>query len=211
MERSIILALVVVAAAQVSASKRDVPMLDGKFKEEGYHAKEKSYVSEDGYSEPAMDSYEEAEDDYVNEATYNKQDIEKDTNLKVTYDTSYIYQGKYPGKCSADGLYYKDEDSFVSCSNGNHYVQPCAPGTKNSGYDNYRPGGAYGFRDFCDVNLVDSGYSARHYHGYDGYGGYGYGGYNGGYNGGYYGGYRGHFYDTHPFGRYGFPGYGYPW
>ena len=134
---------------------------------------------------------------------------------------SYTYHGKYPGKCSNDGLYYKNERTFVFCSNGNSYDQDCAPGSRNSGYDNYSYGGNYGYRDFCDVNLVDEGYAAKHsgyghsghrnggyndgYHGgYDGgyHGGYN-GGYDGGYDGGYHGGYRG---NGHRYGGYG--GYG---
>ena len=44
-------------------------------------------------------------------------------------------------------------------------MQPCAPGTRNSGHANYAPGYYYGYSDFCDVNLVDFGYAA----GYAGY------------------------------------------
>ena len=94
---------------------------------------------------------------------------------------SYTYHGRYPGKCSNDGLYFRDDKSFVFCSNGNSYVQPCAPGTRNSAYGRYSYGGKYDYRDFCDVNLVDEGYAAkRSGYGYDnrGYGhdrDYGYG------------------------------------
>ena len=107
-----------------------------------------------------------------------------------SYTKTYTYYGKYPGKCGNDGLYYKDSNAFVFCSNGNSYEQPCAPGSKNSGYGNYNYGGSYGYRDFCDVNLVDQGYAAKR----SGYGGKGYSGYRGdGYRGdGYRGdGYRG--------------------
>ena len=96
---------------------------------------------------------------------------------------SYNYYGRYPGKCSNDGLYFRDSKSFVFCSNGNSYVQPCAPGTRNSAYGRYSYGGKYGYADFCDVNLVDDGYAAKGYdyrygRDYD-YGrrGYGYGRY----------------------------------
>jgi len=65
------------------------------------------------------------------------------------------------GKCGNDGLYYKDHYSFVICSNGNSYEQPCAPGTRNSEYGRYNPGNNYSYRDFCDVNLVDYGYGAQ--------------------------------------------------
>ena len=86
------------------------------------------------------------------------------------------------GKCGNDGFYYKDHYSFVICSNGNSYVQPCAPGSRNSNYGRYSYGHNYHYRDFCDVNLVDYGYGAHRpaYHrpAYGGYGG-GYGGYGG--------------------------------
>ena len=38
------------------------------------------------------------------------------------------------GKCAGDGLYYHNEKSFVVCSNGNAVIQPCAPGSANSGF-----------------------------------------------------------------------------
>ena len=55
------------------------------------------------------------------------------------------------------------------CSNGNPYVQPCAPGTRNSGDGTYNPGYYYGYSDFCNVNLVDYGYGPDAYqpYGYD--------------------------------------------
>ena len=94
----------------------------------------------------------------------------------------YAYQGRYHGNCGTDGLYYRDSKSFVFCSNGNSYVQPCAPGTRNSGYDRYASGGYYNQGDFCDVNLVDHGYAAHHsdhgyaaHHGYGPHFGFGYG------------------------------------
>ena len=73
----------------------------------------------------------------------------------------YNYYGRYPGKCGNDGLYFRDEKSFVFCSNGNSYVQPCAPGTRNSAVEKYSYGGKYDYRDFCDINLVDEGYAAK--------------------------------------------------
>merc|ERR1711893_168556 len=111
---------------------------------------------------------------------------EKDIKMKVFValfalvacaTASYTYHGRYNGKCEKDGLYYRDHTSFVLCSNGNSYVQPCAPGTRNSGYDKYSYGGHYSYRDFCDVNLVDYGYAARravHYRPQHGAYGYGY-------------------------------------
>ena len=209
-----LLTLVTLASALVTAyaPKKAAPRLTGKYKKDNYHIKERSYVSDNGYGKPkaeSFESYEEDKEDYANEVSYDKKDVRKvEAVKKVTYETSYLYQGKYPGKCAGDGLYYKDESSFVYCSNGNSFVQPCAPGTRNSGYDNFRPGGAYGYRDFCDVNLVDSGYAAQHYRGHDGYGGHRYGGYDDGY----YGGYRGHYYGHgRPFERFGYRGYGYMW
>ena len=92
---------------------------------------------------------------------------------------AYTYHGRYPGKCDNDGLYFRDEKSFVFCSNGNSYVQPCAPGSRNSAYGKYSYGGKYDYRDFCDVNLVDEGYAAKR-------SGYGYG-YDNAYNGPSYG------------------------
>ena len=73
----------------------------------------------------------------------------------------YAYRGQYGGKCGNDGLYYNSASSFIFCSNGNSYHQPCAPGTKNSGADKYSHGSHYSYRDFCDVNLVDYGYGKR--------------------------------------------------
>merc|ERR1712179_71128 len=73
----------------------------------------------------------------------------------------YFYGGRYAGRCYENGLYYMDQMSFVLCSNGNAYVQPCAPGTQNSGQASFRPGYYYGYSDFCDINLVDRGYGPR--------------------------------------------------
>ena len=67
----------------------------------------------------------------------------------------------YVGRCGNDGFYYKDHYSFVICSNGNAYDQPCAPGTRNSDYGRYHHGHAYYYRDFCDINLVDYGFGAH--------------------------------------------------
>merc|ERR1712140_77 len=73
----------------------------------------------------------------------------------------YSYNGRYAGKCGNDGFYYNDANSFVICSNGNAYYQPCAPGSKNKGHSHYTHGGKYGVADFCGVNLVDYGYGAH--------------------------------------------------
>lgn len=85
-----------------------------------------------------------------------------------------IHQYSYPaGLCGADGFYYNDQGSFVMCSNGNSYVQPCAPGSRNSDQSAYSSGNTYTYRDFCDVNLVDYGYNLAH--GNRGYSNDGYG------------------------------------
>ncbi|KAK2161056.1 hypothetical protein LSH36_122g08022 [Paralvinella palmiformis] len=96
----------------------------------------------------------------------------------------YYYGGVYRGSCQSDGLYYRDEDSFVVCSNGNAYIQPCAPGTRSSGQHRYSPGYYYGYSDFCDVNLVDQGFGPAHYapYGVPTYNSPGYGGANTAYN-----------------------------
>merc|ERR1711894_565426 len=96
----------------------------------------------------------------------------------------YSYNGRYAGKCGNDGFYYNDANSFVICSNGNAYYQPCAPGSKNKGHSHYTHGGKYGVADFCGVNLVDYGYGAHkggygHSHGHSA--GYGTHGHNAGY------------------------------
>jgi len=109
-------------------------------------------------------------------------------------DGKFVFRGKYADSCKLDGLYYRDYQSYVICSNNNAYVQPCAPGTRNSVYDKYAFGGYYSYADFCDVNLTDFGYAAkRAAYGYAarkklayGYPGYGYGaGYGLGYGYGY--------------------------
>ena len=101
---------------------------------------------------------------------YGNNDAHKDAGYdgpkhKVSYSARYAFHGKYGGQCDKDGFYYGDDDSFVICSNNNAYVQPCAPGTRNSGYNNFHQGSAYYYHDFCDVNLVDHGYGVQ-------YGGY---------------------------------------
>jgi len=77
------------------------------------------------------------------------------------YEQQSTYHGRYDNKCEHDGFYYRNENSFVVCSNNNAYVQPCAPGSRNSGYEQYSSGNAYSYRDFCDVNLVDHGYGVK--------------------------------------------------
>merc|ERR1711894_300381 len=53
----------------------------------------------------------------------------------------------------------RDSASFVICSNGNSYVQPCAPGSRHGAIEGY----GKGYTDFCGVNLVDNGYGAKKY------------------------------------------------
>ena len=65
--------------------------------------------------------------------------------------------------CSIDGLYYKDEKSFVVCSNGYASYQPCPPGTKTDKFPSYTAGYYYGSSDLCTMNLVDYGFSPYSY------------------------------------------------
>ena len=102
-----------------------------------------------------------ASSEYADYKIDYKSDFDKKSDSEEDAYKAYIYQGKFPGKCGKDGIYYKDETTFVFCSNGNSYIQPCAPGSRNSPYSNYNPGGKYNYRDFCDVNLVDEGYAAH--------------------------------------------------
>lgn len=59
-----------------------------------------------------------------------------------------------------DGLYYRDLNSFVICSNNNPSVQACAPGSRNPEQGSFKYGDFYNKSDFCAVNLVDLGYAA---------------------------------------------------
>jgi len=65
--------------------------------------------------------------------------------------------------CSIDGLYYKDDMSYVVCSNGYASYQPCPPGTKTDKFPSYKAGYYYGSSDLCSVNLVDFGYGPYSY------------------------------------------------
>ena len=66
------------------------------------------------------------------------------------------------GKCIEDGLYYRDEGHFVVCIHKQAFLQPCAPGSRNGKAKNFRFGDYYTYADFCEVNLVDYGYAAKH-------------------------------------------------
>jgi hypothetical protein len=68
----------------------------------------------------------------------------------------------FSGKCGNDGFYYNDESSIIICSNGNVHIQPCAPGSKNSAPEHYHKDNTYNYRDFCDINLVNGGYTLQH-------------------------------------------------
>lgn len=70
---------------------------------------------------------------------------------------------RFAGSCVTDGLYYRDDTTFVICSNGYPHEQPCPPGTKTSGSPRYQPGYYYGYTDLCSVNLVDYGYGPEYY------------------------------------------------
>ncbi|ELT88418.1 hypothetical protein CAPTEDRAFT_195706 [Capitella teleta] len=74
------------------------------------------------------------------------------------YTHRAVYKGQYSGECATDGFYYNDASSFVICSNGNAFIQPCALGSQNSAH-NYQHGTAYNFNEFCDFNLLDAGYA----------------------------------------------------
>ncbi|ELT91564.1 hypothetical protein CAPTEDRAFT_198414 [Capitella teleta] len=91
----------------------------------------------------------------------------------LQYPDRAVYYGQYSGNCGNDGFYYNDVSSFVICSNGNAYIQPCAPGSRNSVYSNYNQGTSYYNRDFCSVNLVDDGYATHHGAAYNTHVGYG--------------------------------------
>ena len=94
---------------------------------------------------------------------YGSYKIERKSGESKYYSTGkYYYGGQYSGKCGNDGLYYNNAESFVICSNGNSYVQPCAPGTRNSGHNNFHAGNYYEYSHFCDVNLNDYGYAHGH-------------------------------------------------
>ena len=84
---------------------------------------------------------------------------------RISHDRKYTYHGSYNdngnNRCDHDGFYYRNHDSFVICSNNNAYVQPCAPGSRNSDASRYQYGNDYYQRDFCDVNLVDHGYGVN--------------------------------------------------
>ncbi|ELU09405.1 hypothetical protein CAPTEDRAFT_201296 [Capitella teleta] len=92
---------------------------------------------------------------------------------QAPYTDAAVYYGQYSGNCGNDGFYYNDVSSFVICSNGNAYIQPCAPGSQNSVFSSYNRGTSYYNRDFCSVNLVDAGYNAGYNAGYGSNAGYG--------------------------------------
>ena len=58
--------------------------------------------------------------------------------------------------CSNDGFYFNDYSSITVCSNGNGYVQQCAPGAQNQAGRHF----SKSYSDFCNVNLNDYGYGA---------------------------------------------------
>jgi hypothetical protein len=92
--------------------------------------------------------------------------VQQDKPQQQTYEKpqdKYYYGGKFQGSCSNDGLYYKDDTTFVICSNGYASEQPCPPGTKTGGYPSYQAGYYYGYTDLCSVNLVDYGYGPSSY------------------------------------------------
>ena len=126
----------------------------------GYDRYDRGYDRYDNDYAPKKDDYAPKKDDIPPKNDYapKKDDYAPKDDYKPKESYGIGYQGKYTGKCGNDGLYYRDEKSFVFCSNGNSYVQPCAPGTRNSSYKKYSSGAKYSYRDFCDINLVDDGY-----------------------------------------------------
>ena len=65
------------------------------------------------------------------------------------------------GECDGDGLYYMDEHSFIMCISKNFYLQPCPPGSMSRPYNGFNSGEEYAFENFCDINLVDFGYTEQ--------------------------------------------------
>ena len=126
--------------------------------ETAYGYKTESHDKDDHYSKTYHGN-----DHYRNDYRY-----EVEHRHGIAYNEQHIYHGIYGGHCDKDGFYYKDDYSFVICSNNNAYVQPCAPGSRNSGHGRYNYGDNYYYRDFCDVNLVDHGYGAKGYYDYHG-------------------------------------------
>ena len=117
-----------------------------------------------GYQDNKMAAYPEVTSPKKSVKTYEaapKKPAYVSNKKSSAYNQQYIYHGKYEGYCAQDGFYYRDHGSFVICSNNNAYVQPCAPGSRNSGFDNYNFGDNYYYRDFCDINLVDQGYGVQ--------------------------------------------------
>ena len=110
----------------------------------GEHAKRQNYGEQ---------GYEDEKDNYGKIGNYGSYG-----NQGQAYGEQYIFHGQYLGQCFNDGFYYGDESSFIVCSHGNAYRQPCAPGSRNLDLHSYRYGGNYNYRDFCDVNLVQHGY-----------------------------------------------------
>ena len=62
-------------------------------------------------------------------------------------------------ECGEDGFYYLTEQRYVICEGGYFAFQDCAPGSKSLPFDNYPGEGMYRDIVFCNVNLVDSGYT----------------------------------------------------
>ena len=137
--------------------------------------------NKNGYGTPVAEgnTYDEGLHDFAHAQSWqsgrygdNKEPRDYNNNNKyddeIAYQQQNIYHGKYEGYCGDDGFYYNDEGSFVICSNRNAYMQPCAPGSRNSGMESYNFGDNYNYRDFCDVNLVDEGYGVDQY-GYEYY------------------------------------------
>ena len=93
----------------------------------------------------------------------NKMKINTFLRLSLTWECrSLILCMCVSGSCGRDGLYWVNPSSFVICSHGYAYHQPCAPGTQHSGLYRYKAGYHYGEADFCDVNMIDGGLPLLH-------------------------------------------------
>merc|ERR1711909_66906 len=103
----------------------------------------------------------------------------------------YGHKSRFIGKCGNDGFYYNDANSFVICSNGNAYYQPCAPGSKNKGHSHGHSHGNRGHSVGHSTSYSHTSHGTHgshgnrgHSHGHSGYGvqnSYGSHGHNAGY------------------------------
>ncbi|ELT94697.1 hypothetical protein CAPTEDRAFT_209357 [Capitella teleta] len=78
------------------------------------------------------------------------------------YENNYPpspYAPSHIGKCNQnDGFYYLNDGSFMICTNGAAYMQPCAPGTQNAPAQFFSQGSYESQAVFCGVNLISQHY-----------------------------------------------------